>query len=55
MTTYTLTLTYFALAATLGRGLITAAKLVPPTCDRCGVPHESQSLGRPDGCDQPRY
>jgi hypothetical protein len=49
--TYTLTLSYLALAATLGRGLLAAAKVLPPTCDRCGTRLERRSLGEPSCCD----
>ena len=36
---------YFALFATLLRALLVQAKLVPPTCARCGYKLERQSLG----------
>jgi hypothetical protein len=51
MNSYVL-LTYLIMAATLGRGLLVAAKLVPsnearPKCSRCKLPLERRSLGEP--------
>jgi hypothetical protein len=43
--TYTITLSYLALAATLGRGLLAAAKVLPPICERCGAVHQRRPLG----------
>jgi hypothetical protein len=55
-----LLLTYLVMAATLGRGLLVAAKLAPSTeqrseCSRCHRPLERRALGEPVcGCDVPR-
>jgi len=38
---------YFVLWATLMRGLLVAAKILPPTCGRCGLNFERRSLGDP--------
>jgi hypothetical protein len=34
-------------AATLMRGLLVAAKVLPPSCARCGVQLERRALGEP--------
>jgi hypothetical protein len=39
--------TYLLFAATLMRSLLVRARLVPPTCASCGLPHERQHLGDP--------
>lgn len=36
---------YFVLWATLMRGLLVAAKILPPTCGRCGRNLERRKLG----------
>jgi hypothetical protein len=36
---------FFVLA--LGRGLLVAAKVLPPNCGRCGVQMERRALGEP--------
>jgi hypothetical protein len=38
---------YFVLWATLMRGLLVAAKVIPPTCGRCGRNLERRDLGEP--------
>ena len=38
---------YFVLFATLARGLLIAAKVLPPTCARCGRNLERRKLGDP--------
>ena len=38
---------YLLLWATLMRGLLVQAKIVPATCARCGLPFERQRLGDP--------
>ena len=40
-------LPYFVLWATLMRALLVRAKLVPPTCARCGLRYERRELGEP--------
>jgi hypothetical protein len=40
-----LILPYFVLCATLVRSLLVAAKLVPPTCARCGLNLERRIMG----------
>jgi hypothetical protein len=40
-------LPYFVLWATLMRALLVRAKLVPPTCARCGLRFERRELGEP--------
>jgi hypothetical protein len=40
-----LILPYFVLWATLMRSLLIAAKVLPPTCGRCGRNLERRSLG----------
>lgn len=42
-----LVLPTFVLWATLMRGLLVAAKLVPPSCRRCGLAFERRELGQP--------
>jgi hypothetical protein len=42
-----LVLPYFVLWATLMRGLLVAAKVLPPTCARCGRDLERRRLGDP--------
>jgi hypothetical protein len=42
-----LLLPYFVLWATLMRGLLVAAKIVPPLCARCGLVLERRQLGDP--------
>jgi hypothetical protein len=37
----------FVLWATLMRGLLVAAKLLPPSCRRCGMLLERRVLGEP--------
>jgi hypothetical protein len=38
--------------ATLMRALLVKARLLPPTCARCGLPFERRALGeRVCGCD----
>ena len=38
---------YFVLWASLMRGLLVAAKVVPPSCGRCGLLLERRDLGEP--------
>ena len=40
-------LPYFVLWATLMRGLLVAAKILPPICRRCGLDLERRRLGDP--------
>jgi len=40
-------LPYFVLWATLMRGLLIKARIVPPTCGRCGRDLERRRLGDP--------
>ena len=40
-------LPYFVLWASLMRALLVRAKLVPPTCARCGLRYERKELGEP--------
>jgi len=40
-------LPYFVLWATLMRGLLVAAKILPPMCRRCGLDLERRRLGDP--------
>ena len=40
-------LPYFVLWATLMQGLLVAAKILPPTCRRCGLDLERRKLGAP--------
>jgi hypothetical protein len=42
-----LVLPYFVLWATLMRGLLIKARIVPPTCGRCGRDLERRRLGDP--------
>ena len=43
---------YALLWATLMRALLVKARLLPPTCARCGLPFERRALGeRVCGCD----
>ena len=42
-----LLLPYLVLWATLMRALLVRAKIVPPTCARCGLRFERQELGEP--------
>jgi len=41
----TVLLMEFVFAATLMRGLLVAAKLLPPSCGRCGLHLERRALG----------
>lgn len=43
----TLILLQVALALTLMRSLLVAAKVLPPNCARCGVQLERRALGEP--------
>jgi hypothetical protein len=43
----TILLLEFVFAATLMRGLLVAAKVLPPSCGRCGWPLERRALGEP--------
>jgi hypothetical protein len=38
---------YLLLWATLMRGLLVRAKILRPTCARCGLPYERRRLGDP--------
>jgi hypothetical protein len=38
---------YVLLWATLMRALLVKARLLPPTCARCGLPFERRALGDP--------
>jgi len=40
-------LPYFVLWASLMRGLLVAAKILPPICSRCGLNLERRRLGDP--------
>jgi len=40
-------LPYFVLWATLMQGLLVSAKILPPTCRRCGLDLERRKLGAP--------
>ncbi len=40
-------LTYLVFSATLMRALLVAAKIVPPSCGRCGIKLERRTLGEP--------
>jgi len=42
-----LVLPSFVLWATLMRGLLVAAKLLPPSCRRCGLAFERRVMGEP--------
>jgi hypothetical protein len=45
-------ITYVLLWATLMRALLVKARVLPPTCARCGLPFERRALGDPVcGCD----
>jgi len=41
----TILLFEFVFAATLMRGLLVAAKVLPPSCGRCGLQTERRALG----------
>ena len=43
----TVVLMEFVFAATLMRALLVAARLLPPSCARCGVQLERRALGEP--------
>ena len=43
----TIVLMEFVFAATLMRGLLVAAKILPPSCGRCGQQLERRALGEP--------
>jgi hypothetical protein len=43
----TLILLQVFFALTLARGLLVAAKVLPPNCARCGVQLERRALGEP--------
>jgi hypothetical protein len=44
---------YVLLWATLMRALLVKARLLPPTCARCGLPFERRALGDPVcGCHE---
>ena len=43
----TLVLLEALFVVTLMRGLLVAAKIVPPSCGRCGVQLERRALGEP--------
>jgi hypothetical protein len=43
----TIVLIEFVFAATLMRSLLVAAKVLPPSCGRCGVQLERRALGEP--------
>ena len=43
----TLVLLEVAFALTLMRSLLVAAKVLPPSCGRCGVQLERRALGEP--------
>jgi hypothetical protein len=45
--TATFVLPYFVLWATLIKALLVKAKLVPPSCARCGETLERRQLGEP--------
>jgi hypothetical protein len=42
-----LVLPYFVLWATLMQALLVKAKIVPPSCGRCGQKFERRELGEP--------
>jgi hypothetical protein len=44
---FELVLPYFVLWATLMRGLLVAAKILPPMCRRCGLDLERRRMGDP--------
>lgn len=43
----TIVLLEVVFALTLMRGLLVAAKVLPPSCGRCGVQFERRALGEP--------
>jgi hypothetical protein len=45
--TGSLVLPYFVLWATLMKALLVKAKIVPPSCGRCGRKFERRELGEP--------
>ena len=47
MTTWTIVLLEALFAITLMRSLLVAAKVLPPSCARCGVQLERRALGEP--------
>jgi uncharacterized Zn finger protein (UPF0148 family) len=47
---------YVLLWATLMRALLVTARVLPPTCARCGLPFERRAMGdRVCGCHGPEH